>query len=227
MAAKTEKKDTTVIESDVVTAMAAQIEELEQEVSGKWLSSTDVVDANDDTLFFANELLLDADIVGSVDGFGGSFNTDNWPGYSNDVVACVNVGGALGDSAWMEVGEPPLISFHCPDDGFAPFTQGIVIVPTTQEVVVDVVGSRWAIEKANELGNNDVLYGSMCVYRVRAGVRALLRMYACERRRSEGAIFNHVEGDEPSTVPKRTRPGSSPLGLPATNLQRSSLSLRN
>ncbi|HAP70306.1 MAG TPA: hypothetical protein DCR04_11385, partial [Flavobacteriales bacterium] len=84
-----------------------RIEELEQEVSGKWLSSTDVVDANDDTLFFANELFLDADIVGSVDGFGGSFNTDNWPGYSNDVVACVNVGGALGDSAWMEVGEPP------------------------------------------------------------------------------------------------------------------------
>jgi acetyl esterase/lipase len=137
-----------------------RIEELEQEVSGKWLSSTDVINVDGDTLFAANQLFLDADVVGGVDGFGGSFNTDNWPGYSNDVVACVNVGGALGDSAWMEVGEPPLISFHCPDDGFAPFTQGIVIVPTTQEVVVDVVGSRWAIERANELGNNDVLYGS-------------------------------------------------------------------
>jgi hypothetical protein len=59
----------------------------------------------------------------------------------------------------MEVGEPPIISFHCPNDGFAPFTQGLVIVPTTQEVVVDVVGSRWAIGQANALGNNDVLYG--------------------------------------------------------------------
>jgi acetyl esterase/lipase len=137
-----------------------RIEELELEISGKWLSTTDVIAANNDTLFFANELFLDADVVGGVDGFGGSFNQDNWPGYSNDVVACVNVGGALGDSAWMEVGEPPVISFHCPDDGFAPFTQGLVIVPTTGEVVVDVVGSRWANGRANELGNNDVLYGS-------------------------------------------------------------------
>ena len=60
----------------------------------------------------------------------------------------------------MEVGEPPVISFHCPNDGFAPFTSGLVIVPTTQEVVVDVVGSRWAIGQANALGNNDVLLAS-------------------------------------------------------------------
>jgi hypothetical protein len=52
-----------------------------------------------------------------------------------------------------------LISFHCPQDDYAPFTQGTVIVPTTSETVVDVVGSRWAIGRANELGNNDVLYG--------------------------------------------------------------------
>jgi hypothetical protein len=94
--------------------------------------------------------------VGGIDGFGGLFNDTNHYGYSNDVAACINVGGALGDSAWMEVGEPPIMSFHCPDDGFAPFTQGLVIVPTTQEVVVDVVGSRWAIGQANALGNNDV-----------------------------------------------------------------------
>lgn len=136
-----------------------RIEELENEASGKWLSSVDVVPSPGDTLFHANQLYLDVDEAGGVDGLGGTNNNDNHPGYSNDVVACVNVGGALGDSAWMEPGEPPLISFHCPMDGFAPFTQGIVIVPTTQETVVDVVGSRWAIRRANELGNNDVLYG--------------------------------------------------------------------
>ena len=133
-----------------------RIEELENEASGKWLSATTVPN----TSFVQNELYINADLVGGVDGFGGLYNDTNYFGYSNDVMACVNVGGALGDSAWMEAGEPPLISFHCPDDGFAPFTQGIVIVPTTQETVVDVVGSRWAIGQANALGNNDALYGS-------------------------------------------------------------------
>lgn len=133
-----------------------RIEELENEASGKWLSSVDVPDYG----YLQNQLYIDPAQVGGVNGFGGLYNDTNYYGYTNDVVACVNVGGALGDSAWMEPGEPPVISFHVPDDGFAPFTQGLVIVPTTQEVVVDVVGSRWAIGKANELGNNDVLYGS-------------------------------------------------------------------
>lgn len=133
-----------------------RIEELENEASGKWLSSTTVPG----TSIVENQLYFSTDLVGGIDGFGGLYNDTNHFGYTNDVVACINVGGALGDSAWMEVGEPPLISFHCPNDGFAPFTQGLVIVPTTQEVVVDVVGSRWAIGQANALGNNDVLYGS-------------------------------------------------------------------
>ena len=133
-----------------------RIEELENEISGKWLSATTVPG----TSFVENELYINADLVGGVDGFGGLYNDTNHFGYTNDVLACVNVGGALGDSAWMEAGEPPLVSFHCPNDGFAPFTQGIVIVPTTSEAVVDVVGSRWAIGAANSLGNNDALYGS-------------------------------------------------------------------
>ncbi len=133
-----------------------RIEELENEVSGKWLSATTVPN----TSFVQNELYINQDLVGNVEGFGGMFNDTNHYGYTNDVMACVNVGGALGDSAWMEAGEPPLVSFHCPDDGFAPFTQGIVIVPTTQEAVVDVVGSRWAIAEANANGNNDAMYGT-------------------------------------------------------------------
>ena len=142
-----------------------RVEELEQEISGKWISSTDVLvdptmPLTSDTMFHMNELYIDEALYGGVDGFGGLLNDTNHYGYTNDVLACVNAGGALGDSAWMEPGEPPVISFHCPDDGFAPFTQGIVIVPTTQETVVDVVGSRWAIGQANANGNNDVLYGS-------------------------------------------------------------------
>ncbi len=131
-----------------------RIEELQNEATGKWLSTVDVAQYG----YVAGQLYISPAVVGGIDGFGGVYNDTNHYGYTNDVLATVNVGGALGDSAWMEAGEPPVISFHCPNDGFAPFTQGIVIVPTTQEAVVDVVGSRWAIGRANELTNNDPLY---------------------------------------------------------------------
>jgi poly(3-hydroxybutyrate) depolymerase len=130
-----------------------RIEELENEITGKWISETTVGP------FTENELYLDTAVVGDVSGFGGALNVNNHPGYSNDVLACINAGGALGDSAWFEAGEPPVMSFHVPTDPFAPFEGGLVVVPTTNEVVVDVVGSRWAVGKANELGNNDGLGG--------------------------------------------------------------------
>ena len=96
-------------------------------------------------------------LVGNVDGTGGAVNTYNHPGYTNAVSMSINLGGALGDSSWMEAGEAPIVSFHCPDDGFAPFENGIVIVPTTAESVVPVSGSKVAVRRANQLGNQDVL----------------------------------------------------------------------
>lgn len=103
-------------------------------------------------------LFVDISTMGNIDGSGGNpaVNIYNHSGYSNNVMVSVNAGGALGDSTWLEAGETPNISFHCPDDPFAPFEAGIVIVPTTQEAVVDVSGSKYIIEKSNMLGNNDV-----------------------------------------------------------------------
>ena len=107
------------------------------------------------------DLFVDVTTVGNIDGSGGNpaLNIINHPGYCNEVMACVNAGGALGDSTWMEAGENPMISFHCPDDPFAPFEYGTVIVPTTNEDVVAVSGSKYIIGRANELGNNDVFAG--------------------------------------------------------------------
>jgi hypothetical protein len=95
-------------------------------------------------------------LVGNVDGTGGVINNYNHPGYSNEVSMAINLGGAIGDSSWLENTSKPIVSFHCPLDGFAPFDQGIVIVPTTGESVVPVSGSKWIIRKSNELGNNDI-----------------------------------------------------------------------
>lgn len=107
------------------------------------------------------DIFVDTALVGNVDGSGGNpaVNVVNHYGYCNDVMVCVNAGGAVGDSTWIEAGETPVLSFHCPDDPFAPFIYGTVIVPTTGDVVVPVSGSRYIVERANELGNNDVFAG--------------------------------------------------------------------
>lgn len=106
-------------------------------------------------------LFVDVASVGNIDGSGGdtAINVHNWPSYNNDILVAVNAGGAVGDSSWIEAGESPMISFHCPDDPFAPFNYGIVIVPTTNENVVDVSGSKYISKRSNELGNNAVFAG--------------------------------------------------------------------
>lgn len=107
----------------------------------------------------SGNLYIDTSLVGQIDGSGGSLNNFQYGQHSNDVLCTVNAGGALLDSAWVEAGEPPIISFHVPTDPFNPFEQGIVIVPTTNENVIDVVGSNWVIRNANLNDNNDALDG--------------------------------------------------------------------
>lgn len=101
---------------------------------------------------------VDTLLFGNYDGFGGQapHNFENYSGLSNEIQMVFNMGGALGDSSWMEAGEPPVVAFHCPSDPFAPYQTGAVIVPTTGDFVVEVSGSRDALRRANMLGNNDV-----------------------------------------------------------------------
>lgn len=99
---------------------------------------------------------VDVNIVGNVDGYGGALNLYLDQGISADVAFTVNAGGAMGDESWLEGGEPPHVSFHLLRDPFAPFDEGTVVVPTTNEDVVDVHGSNFFIQKAVDLGNNEV-----------------------------------------------------------------------
>ncbi|MDX2002691.1 MAG: T9SS type A sorting domain-containing protein [Chitinophagales bacterium] len=109
--------------------------------------------------------LVYADSLGDVYGFGGTYDTinpnsgniENWPGYSSDIDLMLQFGGALGDSSWLEDGDVPMVAAHVLTDEFAPYKNGIVIVPTTGQFVVDVMGPWNAVKKSNELGNNDVL----------------------------------------------------------------------
>jgi hypothetical protein len=107
--------------------------------------------------FDATVSYVDTLTVGNPEGLDGQLtlyqNPDNM---TSEVHMSVNAGGALADESWLEAGDVPMVAFHAVRDDFAPFTEGTVIVPTTNEPVVDVMGSNFFIQKANDLGNNDV-----------------------------------------------------------------------
>jgi hypothetical protein len=91
---------------------------------------------------------------------GDTISLPNHVGYSSEFQLCVNAGGALGDTSWLTAGDPAMISFQTTEDPFAPYTQGILIVPTTGDLIVEVQGAAVIQAKANALGNNDVMKGA-------------------------------------------------------------------
>lgn len=98
---------------------------------------------------------IDSNTVGNIEALGGLLNLYADNGQTTDVAMSVNMGGALADISWLEAGDAPMISFHAVRDPFAPFGDGTVVVPTTQDDVVDVSGANTFMVKANTLGNNN------------------------------------------------------------------------
>ncbi|MCB0765376.1 MAG: T9SS type A sorting domain-containing protein, partial [Flavobacteriales bacterium] len=97
---------------------------------------------------------VDSTLVGNLDGFNGQLTLYRPNGQNHDVQFCVNMGGALADTSWLAPGDAPMVAFHTTFDPFAPFTEGIVIVPTTGGPVVPVQGSNLFMELVNDYGNN-------------------------------------------------------------------------
>ncbi len=103
---------------------------------------------------------IDTNTVGNLEGLGGALNLYQDNGFNTNVAMVANTGGALADTSWLEAGDVPMVTFHAVRDGFAPFENGIVIVPTTNEDVVEVQGPNLFMKKANQLGNNDAFKNS-------------------------------------------------------------------
>jgi hypothetical protein len=104
--------------------------------------------------FNPNVSYVDTTLVGNLDGFNGQLTLYRPNGQNHDTQFCVNLGGALADTSWLAPGDAPMVAFHTVFDPFAPFTEGIVIVPTTGGPVVPVQGSNLFMELVNEYGNN-------------------------------------------------------------------------
>ncbi len=97
---------------------------------------------------------VDSTVVGNLDGFGGALALYRPNGFNSHVNFCVNAGGALADTSWLAPGDVPMVAFHTVFDPFAPFTEGVVIVPTTGEQVLPLQGSNLFMELVNSYGNN-------------------------------------------------------------------------
>lgn len=89
---------------------------------------------------------------------GDTLCVPNHVGYNSDFNLAVNMGGAMGDSTWMDAGEIPLISYHVPSDFFAPCETDVLNVPTAQGAlpVMEVSGSCDVQEIAAGFGLNNV-----------------------------------------------------------------------
>ncbi|MBC7773818.1 MAG: T9SS type A sorting domain-containing protein [Phycisphaerae bacterium] len=89
---------------------------------------------------------------------GDTLNYPNHVGYSSAFNLAVNLGGALGDTSWIEAGEMPIISFHNPTDPFAPCGTAIVLVPPPINLpVVEVTGSCGFQPILNAKGNQNAI----------------------------------------------------------------------
>lgn len=97
---------------------------------------------------------VDTTKVGNIEGFGGSLTLYRPNGQNSHINFCVNTGGALADTSWLAHGDVPMVAFQTVFDPFAPFGNGIVIVPTTGEQVVDVQGSNVFMPLVDAYGNN-------------------------------------------------------------------------
>ncbi|MBK8498522.1 MAG: T9SS type A sorting domain-containing protein [Flavobacteriales bacterium] len=105
--------------------------------------------------FNPNVSYVDSTQVGNIHGFGGNLNLYRPNGWDYESQFCVNLGGALADTSWLAPGDAPMVAFQTVFDPFAPFTEGIVIVPTTGGPVVPVQGSNLFMDLVNDYGNNE------------------------------------------------------------------------
>ncbi|MCS7297345.1 MAG: hypothetical protein RMK19_03575 [Bacteroidia bacterium] len=79
------------------------------------------------------------------------------PGYPSNIQAVLNLGGALGDTSFIQNENIPVISLHGVQDPTTPYTSGIVITAVGNLPIIEVFGSYSLTQKLIEKGNQTQL----------------------------------------------------------------------
>ena len=101
-----------------------------------------------------NGPFIKQDTLGDFNGFGGVQNYDNYPGISSKFQCVLALGGAVGDTSWIQDGETPIIAFHGVNEAGTPYNTGIVTT-TTGPPVIEVSGAGDFMPFVEGFGNND------------------------------------------------------------------------
>jgi hypothetical protein len=97
---------------------------------------------------------------------GDTLNLPNWVNHSSDFQLAINMGGALGDIAWLDGNSTNVISIQAPYDPFAPYKDAVLFVPIPggQLPVVQVQGSYLVQEKLKSLGKDAAYQNLNAIY---------------------------------------------------------------
>ena len=150
----------------------------------------EAINGNPDATTDGIEIPLGVDAEGNP--IMGRLCIGHYPDYSSDVSFSMNMGGALGDLNWLDQGDVPMVSFQTPHDPFAPYTTGVLIVPTTGNQIIEVSG---AFDVHGEINgypapNNNEVFQS-------AGLSDPLSLEAIANGGSDGlfpVLNNYVDG---------------------------------
>ena len=150
----------------------------------------------------------------------------NHTGYDSGFQLCVNVGGAMGDSSWIDPGDAPIVSIQTNTDPFAPYETATLIVPVTNEPVVEVSGSYDVQRIQDSFGNNAEWYEHTFIdpYSMRADVLQGALPPSSGQLPGQG-----YAGLMPITRPAGSELDSSPWDFwdPATNINHATAILTN
>lgn len=141
---------------------------------------------------------------------GDTLNYPNHIGYDSEFQMSVNLGGALGDTSWIDANDVPTISFHVPTDPFAPCDYGLVLVPEVLLTVVDVAGSCAVQPIMVDEGTNAAIeasapYGGPVSAEVTANYGGIESLYLFETE------------DEEDSAPWQYATSLTPYGVPGSD----------
>ncbi len=77
----------------------------------------------------------------TINKLGGYEGVGEYPSFSHDANAIINISGALYRSRWVDNGMPPMLSMHGDEDETVPYGRGFIRNPITNENIILVEGS--------------------------------------------------------------------------------------